>query len=320
MQFGAFVPQGWRLDLGEVPAESQWDTMVGIARQAEQVGFRSVWVYDHFHTYPWITQQPTWEAWTVMAGFAQATSTVRLGQMCTCNVFRPPALLAKITANVDRMSGGRLDVGIGAGWYEHEYDGYGYEFPKPSIRIGMLDEAVQIMKAMWTQDVTYFDGRYYQLQGAINQPPPVQKPHPPLWIAGGGEQLTLRVVAKYADYANYSGSDDVVRHKTRVLEGHCRDVGRDFDDITLSRMAFVLIGEDKAAVAEKLGEWERRLPADETRDEWRDEIIAGTPDQVAEYVEASRALGYGYLVVYFNDAGWGDGMQLFGEQVIPQFT
>lgn len=320
MRFGAFVPQGWRLDLDDIEIEQQWDTMVSIARVAEATGFESAWVYDHFHTFPQLSQQSTWEAWTLMAGLAEATDTIRLGQMCTCNSYRPPALLAKITANVDQMSGGRLEVGIGAGWYEHEYRGYGYEFPKPSVRIGMLDEAVQILRSMWTQETTTFNGRYYQLEGAINRPQPVQDPYPPLWIAGGGEQLTLRVVAKYGDYANYQGTPEVIRHKTEVLQGHCRDVGRDFDEITLSRNLFCLVAEDEGALAEKLQGVERRLPANQTMDKWRAETAYGTVDQVAEQVQEIVDQGYGVLILYFSDAAWGDSMRIFGEQILPEFT
>ena len=152
MRFGAFVPQGWRLDLGDIPPETQWDTMVSVGRVAEEVGFESIWVYDHLHTWPDLSQQSTWEAWTLMAGLAEATERVRLGQMCTCNSYRPPSYLAKVTACVDVMSGGRLEVGIGAGWYQHEYEAYGYDFPKASVRIGQLDEAVQILRSMWTED------------------------------------------------------------------------------------------------------------------------------------------------------------------------
>ena len=202
MRFGAFVPQGWRLDLGDIPPETQWDTMVSVGRVAEEVGFESIWVYDHLHTWPDLSQQSTWEAWTLMAGLAEATQRVRLGQMCTCNSYRPPSYLAKVTSCIDAMSGGRLEVGIGAGWYQHEYEAYGYDFPKPSVRIGQLDEAVQILRLMWTEDEAYFDGDHYQVDGAINRPRPLQDPYPPLWIAGGGEQLTLRVVAKYGNYAN----------------------------------------------------------------------------------------------------------------------
>jgi F420-dependent oxidoreductase-like protein len=320
MRFGAFVPQGWKLDLGEIPVEHQWDTMVSAARVAEDVGYESVWVYDHLHTFPVVTQQSTWEAWTVMAGLAEATETIRLGQMCTCNGYRPPAMLAKVTANIDVMSHGRLEVGIGAGWYEHEYDGYGYPFPRPAVRIGELDEAVQILRLMWTEDEAYFEGKHYRLDGAINRPRPLQDPYPPLWIAGGGEQLTLRVVAKYGDYANYGGDAETFRHKTEVLQDHCRDVGRDFDEITLSRSFECLIAEDESALQDKLAEVERLLPEGRTMEEWSRIPIVGTPEQVAAQIAEYRGLGIDYVMAYFHDAAWGDGMRLFANEVMPAFV
>jgi len=317
MRFGAFVPQGWRLDLGDIPPENQWDTMVSIGRVAEEVGFESIWVYDHLHTWPDLSRQSTWEAWTLMAGLAEATDRVRLGQMCTCNSYRPPSYLAKVTACVDVMSGGRLEVGIGAGWYQHEYEAYGYEFPKASVRIGQLDEAVQILRKMWTEDESYFDGRYFAVAGAINRPRPLQDPYPPLWIAGGGEQLTLRIVAKYGNYANYFGNPETFRHKTGVLEQHCRDVGRDFDEITLTRNVECLIAADEAELADKSAEWAKRMPGGRTIEQYKETSLFGTPDQVISQLEETRKLGIDYDIVYFADAAWGDGMRLFGEQVIP---
>ena len=175
MQFGAFIPQGWRLDLAGIDAADHWPTMTAVARTAERHGYDSVWVYDHFHTVPVPTQEPTYEAWTLMASLATVTDRVRLGQMCTCNGYRPPAYLAKVAASVDVISGGRVEMGIGGGWYEHEYLAYGYPFPKPSIRLGELDEAVQIMQAMWSDAPTAtFHGTHYTVDGAISQPKPLQ--------------------------------------------------------------------------------------------------------------------------------------------------
>jgi alkanesulfonate monooxygenase SsuD/methylene tetrahydromethanopterin reductase-like flavin-dependent oxidoreductase (luciferase family) len=172
---------------------------------------------------------------------------------------------------------------------------------------------------MWTEDETYFDGKYYQLDGAVNRPRPLQDPYPPLWIAGGGEQLTLKVVAKYADYANYGGDAETYRHKTEVLQDHCRDVGRDFDEITLTRNIDCLIAEDEAALEEKLAEVERLLPEGRTMEQWRRIPIVGTPDQVASKIQEFRDLGADYVISYFTDAAWADGMRLFANEVMPAF-
>jgi alkanesulfonate monooxygenase SsuD/methylene tetrahydromethanopterin reductase-like flavin-dependent oxidoreductase (luciferase family) len=155
------------MDLEDIETADQWDAMVDVALRLEKAGYESAWVYDHFHTVPKPTQGPTYECWTLMAALAPVTETIRLGQMCTCNSYRPPSYMAKVASSVDVISGGRLEFAIGAGWYDHEYLAYGYEYPKPSVRIGQLDEAVQIIKKMWTEDEATFDGKYYSINGAV---------------------------------------------------------------------------------------------------------------------------------------------------------
>ena len=201
--FGVFVPQGWKMELaGITGAAEKWSKTVEIAVLAEELGFDSVWVYDHFHNVPVPAHEAVFECWTTIAAISQRTSRIRLGQMVGCNSYRNPGLLAKITSTVDVISGGRLDWGIGAGWYENEYRGYGFEFKKPSDRIGMLRETVEIVKSMWTNAETTYDGKYYRLDRANCDPKPLQK-LPPVWIGGGGEKLTLRVVAQHADVSNF---------------------------------------------------------------------------------------------------------------------
>jgi alkanesulfonate monooxygenase SsuD/methylene tetrahydromethanopterin reductase-like flavin-dependent oxidoreductase (luciferase family) len=155
--------------------------------------------------------------------------------MVTGNTYRHPAVLASIVATVDVISNGRVDLGIGAGWNEYEHESMGIPLYKPGERIRRLDESCQIIKGLFTQDLTTFDGRYYQLKDARREPKPVQQPHPPFVIGGSGEQLTLRVVAKHADIWNFvAGPIDAFQHKLEVLKGHCEAVGRDFDEIVLS--------------------------------------------------------------------------------------
>ncbi len=319
MQFGAFVPTGTRLDLGDVPVAQQWDTIVDVARLAEECGFSSLWVFDHFHTYPVVTQESTWEPWTVMAGLAAATSTIRLGQMCTCISYRSPSYLAKIAACVDVISGGRLEFGIGAGWYEHEYLAYGYDFPPAAVRIAQLAETAHIVKAMWTKDEATYDGAHFRVDGAVCRPKPIQQPRPPLWIAGGGEQLTLRVIAEHADYSNHPGNIDDYARKVAVLREHCADIGRDATEITLSRNIDCLVARDEAELAAKSREWAARNRRHDTFEEWRSNALCGTPDQVAAQIHDNAAVGVGYLLVYFVDATWGDGMRVFGDEVLPRF-
>lgn len=327
MQFGTFIPQGWRLDLAGIDTSDHWPTMQRVAWQAENLGFDSVWVYDHFHTVPEPTQEPTYEAWTLMAALAVSTERVRLGQMCTCNGYRSPSYLAKVAASIDAISGGRVEMGIGGGWYEHEYLAYGYPFPKPSVRLGELDEAVQIMNLMWTEDEASFEGKYYSINGAICQPKPVQEAGIPFWIAGGGEQLTLRTAAKYASYTNFGGSVDVFTHKSQVLADHCDKVGRDFADITRSVNFNVFIGSDAAAVQAKIAATAAR--AGTVLDDGQaatDRLLngpgmaVGTPGQVIDTLKAFEAAGMSYAIIYLPDAAYdAESMELFAAEVMPAF-
>lgn len=323
MRFGAFVPQGWRLDLAGVASKEQWPTMLRVARSIEDAGYESLWVYDHFHTVPVPTQEATHEAWTLMAALAASTDRVRLGQMCTCNSYRPPAYLAKVAANIDVISGGRVEMGIGAGWYEHEYLAYGYEFPKASVRIGQLAEGVEIMRRMWTDEEASFEGKYFTVRGAINQPKPIQKPHIPFWIAGGGEKLTLNVAARYASYTNFGQSLDEFVHKSEVLKGHCEDVGRDFDTIVRSTVFSVICEETEAETEDRIA-WikdryrpfvpEERIQRMEGT--WRE--MAGTPEQLVEKLRPWARAGMSYAIAYFAEAAHETaGLERFAREVVP---
>src|SRR5207249_11327029 len=187
MDFGVIVPQGWRLDLVGISDPSEaYETMTRVAQEADALGYDSIWLFDHFHTVPTPTQELTFECWTSTAALARDTKRVRVGQMVSCNSYRNPALLAKMASTVDVLSHGRLNFGIGAGWYEHEYQAYGYPYPEAPERLRQLREAVQVIRAMWTEEEATFEGNYYQIKGAINQPKGVQKPHIPLLIGGSG--------------------------------------------------------------------------------------------------------------------------------------
>jgi F420-dependent oxidoreductase-like protein len=329
MRYGAFIPQGWRLDLVGIDRQEQWPTMLGVARTLEASGFESAWVFDHFHTVPVPTQESSYEAWTLMAALAATTDTIRLGQMCTSNSYRMPSYLGKVAADIDVISNGRLEMGIGAGWYEHEYLGYGYEFPKASVRIGQLDEGVQVMRRMWTEDEVHFEGRFYHLQGAISRPKPVQDPMIPLWIAGGGEKLTLRIAAKYADYTNFGWSFDEFTRKSEILAEHCREIGRDFDEIVRSTNFGIIVAETEAEVEERLDEYRARMEpfvgsdkATKMRAEYLPggEGLAGTPEKIVERLRPWVDAGMGYVIGYFPDAAYDrSGLELFGREVIPAF-
>jgi F420-dependent oxidoreductase-like protein len=325
MRFGLFVPQGWRLDLAGISPADHWNVMLDVARAAEAGPFESVWVYDHFHTVPVPTQEATHEAWTLMAALGAATSRVRLGQMCTCMSYRNPAYLAKVAATVDVISGGRAEMGIGAGWYEHEWRAYGYGFPSAGERLAMLDEGVQIMRSLWADGTATFQGKHYQVDGAICQPLPLQPGGVPLWIAGGGEKKTLRIAAKYAAYTNFDGTPEGFERKSALLEEHCREVGTDFGAITRSANYNVVIGSTEAEVADRL-QWLRShltpyLSAEQVENQVHAASsgpLVGTPEQVVEKLTELRKLGMTYAITYFPGVAYDrSGLQLFTEQVIP---
>lgn len=323
MRFGAFVPQGWKLDLADVPVAEQWDTMLAFVRTVESAGFDSAWVVDHFHTVPEPTQEPTYEAWALMAALAAATDTIRLGQMCTCNSYRTPAYLAHVAASVDVISGGRLDLGIGAGWYDHEYLAHGYEFPGPAVRIGQLAESVEILRRMWTEDEATFRGEHYQIERAICRPKPIQQPHIPIWIAGGGEKLTLRVAARHASYTNFGDSPEEFAHKSKVLESHCAEVGRDFKEITRSFSIVVVCAPTEAEALQRFDEIVARVRPLVSDQDRLDEYVAGArrcsgpPDKIIEQIRPYVAEGMDYLLVRFPDAAYDtSGVELFAREVI----
>jgi F420-dependent oxidoreductase-like protein len=325
MRFGLFVPQGWRHDLVGIDPADQWEAMLGVARLAEDLQFESVWVYDHFHTVPVPSEEATHEAWTLMAAFGAATTRVRLGQMCTCMGYRNPMYLAKVAATVDVISGGRTEMGIGAGWYEHEWNAYGYGFPTAGDRIAMLAEGVEIMRQAWDKGIATYAGEHYQVDGAICRPTPLQNRGIPLWIAGGGEKKTLRIAAEHAAYTNFDGSLEGFRHKSQVLAGHCKDLGRDFGEIVRSANYNVFIGRDEAEVAERKREFEERLRPylsaeilASTVEQYTSGPLVGTPEQILERLTELQDAGMTYAIANFHEAAYDDsGIRLYAEQVMP---
>ena len=310
--FGVFLPQGWKSDLASVgDAAQQWQTAVTVAVRAEELGFDSLWVYDHFHNAPRPANHAVFECWTTIAAISQLTSRIRLGQMVGCNSYRNPALLAKITSNVDVMSGGRLDWGIGAGWYENEYRAYGYDFPKPKDRIGMLAETVEIVRSMWTERETTYSGQHYEIKRAQCDPKPIQQPHPPIWIGGGGEQLTLRTVARHADCSNFGGPPEQWAHKRDVLRDHCAAVGRDPDEIRMTWSPDVHIRRTEAEITAggSLAVWGQPL------EEWRANNLVGTPEQVAEKIRTYIDLGCRGFIPWCSDYAGTETLELLAEVV-----
>lgn len=339
MRFGLFIPQGWRMDLVGIEPEHQWAAMRDLAAFADAEGkpWESIWVYDHFHTVPMPSEHATHEAWTLMSAFAATTSRVRLGQMCTCMSYREPTYLAKVAATVDVISDGRVEMGIGGGWYKHEWRAYGYGFPRAGERLARLAEGVEIFRQMWTQGVARLDGKHYQVDGAICAPRPLQgtvRPGSalnaiPLWIAGGGEKKTLRIAAQYADCTNFDGTPEGFAHKSEVLAQHCRELGRDYDAITRSANYNVVIGRDEAEVTERLDWYEAQcvragLSHDDARGQRENlagQPLVGTPEQVVRTLQTMQDLGMTYAITYFVEAAYDrSGIELFEQQVAPHLA
>ncbi|WP_063008496.1 LLM class F420-dependent oxidoreductase [Nocardia kruczakiae] len=327
MRFGIFIPQGWRLDLVGIEPGAQWGVMRDLAQRADAAEvWESLWVYDHFHTVPVPTEEATHEAWTLMSAFAATTTRIRLGQMCTAISYRNPAYLAKVAATVDLVSGGRVEMGIGGGWYEHEWRAYGYGFPSAGERLGRLDEGVQIFRQAWTTGTATLDGKYYQVDGARVYPLPLQEGGIPIWVAGGGEKVTLRIAARYAQYTNFAGDPETFTHKSELLRDHCAAVGTDFDAITRSSNFNTVIGATEAEVRERLDALASRLTpalgADAAQD-WVTKLYAdspavGTPEQIVENLSRVRDLGLSYAIHNFPESAYDlSGVELFEREVIP---
>jgi F420-dependent oxidoreductase-like protein len=242
-----------RWGIKTAPQHTTYDAMLAVWREADQTSaFEHAWLFDHFNPIQGSLDGPCFEGWTLLSALAAQTERLRLGLMVAGNTYRHPAVHAHMAATVDVISGGRLDFGVGAGWNDYEHQSMGIPLYAPGERIRRLGEACEITKRLWTQHLTDFDGRYYQLKEARCEPKPVQQPHPPFVIGGSGEQLTLRVAAQYADIWNITGPDvETFRHKVRVLHDHCAAVGRNPNEIELSVQARITY-DDLTATVEAL--------------------------------------------------------------------
>jgi F420-dependent oxidoreductase-like protein len=280
---------------------------------AERLGYDSIWLDDHFYG----VAKPPWddslESWTLMAALARETSTLRFGTLVVCNSYRHPPLLAKMASSLDHISNGRLEFGLGAGWYEQEYLAYGYDFPSVGTRLAQLEEALQICKLMWTQEKATFSGRHYRVQEAWCNPKPLQKPHPPIMIGGGGEKVLLRIVARHADRWNFGGSVADFRRKVPILEEHCRALGRDPAAIEKTWFGNILIEATEERLQQRLAKRAARgggVPL---------EGIAGTPETVAAHIREYVDAGVTHFIAMFGRVEHLGATELFAREVIPAF-
>jgi alkanesulfonate monooxygenase SsuD/methylene tetrahydromethanopterin reductase-like flavin-dependent oxidoreductase (luciferase family) len=252
-----------------------------------------------------------------MAALARETSTLRFGTLVACNGYRPPALVAKMAASVDHISNGRLEFGLGAGWYEQEFSAYGYDFPPIGTRLRQLDEAVHICRLMWTAEKATFAGKHYRIHDAWCNPKPLQKPYPPIMIGGGGEKVLLRIVATHADRWNFGGSVADFRQKLPVLEAHCRTVGRDPAAIEKSWFGNVIIEPDEERLQRRLAKRAARSGA--AADQLDQQMIVGTPARVIARIKEYVAAGVTHFIAMFGRVDRLEATELFGREVIPAF-
>jgi F420-dependent oxidoreductase-like protein len=310
-----------RIRFGVTPIQTGvgFERIRRIVLAAEALGYESVWLNDHFFTSTYFyplppPSAPYYECWTTLASLAAITKTIRLGTLCANVGFRSPALLAKMAACLDVISGGRLELGLGAGWFREEHTAYGFPFPNTAERAQMLEEAVRIIRGMWQEEKFSFRGRHYAVEEAYCSPKPVQTPHPPIGIGARGSRIMLRVVAGCADHWNIQTPLTPKQYKRKVefLERHCQDLQRDPETISRSIWAGVIIAEDERDFADVVRRLNPPHPA------YLESRIAGVPERCIEIVQEYVNLGVSLFVLYFTVDELRS-LEIFAQRVIPAF-
>jgi alkanesulfonate monooxygenase SsuD/methylene tetrahydromethanopterin reductase-like flavin-dependent oxidoreductase (luciferase family) len=311
LKFGVFLPFYAFQTKDKQPTE-HFNLLRDIVLECEHSGYDSVWLDDHLMFNNW----PILESWTALSAFSSLTKTIRLGTMVSCNQHRNPALLAKMAATLDILSNGRLELGVGAGAQKTEHVAYGFSFPKSSVRIERLGEALEVIRRLWTREKASYQGKHYTLKDAVCEPKPVQKPYPPIIVGGSGEKLMLKVTAQYADRYDWGflPSIDLYKRKLEVLENHCKTLGRNFGEIEKScwPAGQVLIAQNQGELSEKISQ---RKPVDMSSEDFKKSTLAGTPDECRERLQAYADLGVTYFMLFFADLPSVDGLRLFAEAV-----
>lgn len=307
IKFGLFAPQ----------VGAPFAAIKERAQQADRLGFHSLWFVDHM----WSRGMPDLdhlEAWTLMSATAAVTERIGIGTLVLCNSYRNPALLAKMASSLDNVSNGRLLLGLGSGWMDEEYRAYGYSFPSARVRVEQLDEALTIIKLLFTQSRASFQGKYYAVEDAVNNPKPVQKPHPPILIGGAGEKRLLRVVAEHADIWNCpNNAASELERKLDVLKRHCDAIGRDPQTIEVSEQCVVVLGRDEQDLRHKLEFAKRALGAVFDID---NTALRGTPDQLVDAIQARSRQGVTFFTILFGDLNQPETLELFAQKVAPAFA
>ena len=306
-KFGVFLP------FYAFKSEPTFERVRNVALTCERLGYDSIWLDDHLM----YGKHPILECWTTLSALASLTAKIQLGTMVLCNSYRNPALLAKMTATLDVISNGRLELGIGAGVQKNEHKAYGIPFPKPSDRIDRMKEAVEIIKKMWTEEKSSYQGKYYAINEAICQPKPMQKPHPPITIGGSGEKLTMKVAAQHADRCDwgYVPSVEQYKHKLKILENHCNAVKRNFHEIEKSCWlgGQIFIAENRKELGEKVSQWK---PQNVSMEDFKKFSFMVTPDECKQKIREYTSLGVTYFMLFFGDLPDISSLRLFADKVV----
>jgi len=308
--FGVFLP--FYAFQNEATPAALFPLIRDVVLECERLGYHSVWLDDHLM----YGNKPILECWSTLAALSAVTARIRLGTMVTCASFRNPALLAKIAATVDVVSGGRLEFGVGAGVQETEHRAYGFPFPTARIRIERMKEAVEIIKVLWSEEKSSYNGEHYSLKAAVCEPKPLQKPHPPITIGGSGEKLLLKVTAQHADRYDwgYVPSMALYKHKLQVLESHCNAVGRDFREIERSCWpgGQVVIARNQGELRGKIAQ---EKPKSLALADFERTSLIGTPDECAKKLQPYVDLGVTHFMLFFGDLPRLGSLRLFAETV-----
>ncbi len=307
MEFGVFLP------FYAFKSKQTFESVRKVVLECERLGYDSLWLDDHLM----YEKHPILECWTTLSALSSITAKIRLGTMVLCNSCRNPALLAKMAATLDVISNGRLEFGIGAGIQKNEHEAYGISFPKPGDRIARMEEAVEIIKKLWTEEKANYQGNYYKVNEAVCEPKPLQKPHPPITIGGSGEKLTMKVAAKHADRCDwgYLPSLEQFKHKLEILKNHCNAVNRDFQTIEKSCWlgGQIFVTQDRTECDEIV----RRLkPKNVSLEDFKKLNFIGSPAECKQKIREYAGLGVTSFMLFFGDLPNLSGLKLFSEKVV----
>jgi F420-dependent oxidoreductase-like protein len=272
---------------------------------------------DHFHQIPSVgkKEDPMLEGWTTISVLAGITSKIKLGTLVTGITYRHPSVLAKMGASLDVLSKGRLFMGVGAAWNQEESLAYGIPFFPNKERLLRLEEAIQIIRKMWTEEpAATFNGKYYQINNAYCNPKPIQKPSPPIMVGGSGERQTLKIVAKYADACNLFGSAETIKRKLSVLKEHCKSVGRDYDSILKTKLGLIVVDNDNERVEKRVQQISKIMPKEQVGEF----LMYGTPEEVLKQIGLLEEVGIQYLIVDLEPYRELEALEILGNSIIKK--